>query len=120
MLLGIGQISGNCSDIAKFIGAVHRALGRIMYAANFYVALSDRDDGTVRFVYFADELDPAPDPRQKIRLASPGQSPTAWVILTVTVSSAAHGPRLCPALHKSIQSGDNAWLAAVSKGRILQ
>jgi two-component system NtrC family sensor kinase len=81
MLLGIGQISNNCSDITDFIGAVHRALGRIMYAANFYVALSDREDGTVRFVYFVDERDPAPDPQQKFRLASPDQSPTAWVIL---------------------------------------
>ncbi len=81
MLLGIGQISTTCSDITEFIGAVHRALGRIMYAANFYVALSDRTDGTVRFVYFVDERDPTPDPDEKIRLASPDQSPTAWVIM---------------------------------------
>ncbi len=81
MLLGIGQISTSSSDIGQFIGAVHRALGRIMYAANFYVALSDREDGSVRFVYFVDELDDAPDPGQKVTLASPDQSPTAWVIL---------------------------------------
>jgi two-component system, NtrC family, sensor kinase len=81
MLLGIGHNSHNCGDIAQFAGAVHRALGRIMVAANFYVALSDREDGTVRFVYFVDERDPAPDPQQKITLASPDQSPTAWVIL---------------------------------------
>jgi two-component system NtrC family sensor kinase len=81
MLLGIGQISNTCSDMAEFIGAVHRALGRIMYAANFYVALSDRDDNTVRFVYFVDEQDAAPDPDEKLTLASPEQSPTAWVIL---------------------------------------
>jgi two-component system NtrC family sensor kinase len=81
MLLGIGQISNNCSDITEFIGAVHRALGRIMYAANFYVALSDRAEGTLRFAYFVDERDPAPDPEQRSALASPEQSPTAWVIL---------------------------------------
>jgi len=81
MLLGIGQISNNCSDIREFIGAVHRALGRIMYAANFYVALTDRADGTLRFVYFVDELDPTPDPEQRQALAAPEQSPTAWVIL---------------------------------------
>ncbi|UUZ56406.1 GAF domain-containing protein [Massilia sp. H-1] len=81
MLLGIGQISNTCSDMSEFLGAVHRALGRIMYAANFYVALSDRDDNTVRFVYFVDEQDAAPDPEHKVRLASPEQSPTAWVIL---------------------------------------
>jgi two-component system NtrC family sensor kinase len=81
MLLEIGQLSTTCSDITEFIRAVHRGLGRIMYAANFYVALSDRDDGTVRFVYFVDEVDASPDPDEKITLASPDQSPTAWVIL---------------------------------------
>jgi signal transduction histidine kinase len=81
MLLGIGQMSTSCSDITEFIAAVHRALGRIMYAANFYVALADREDGTVRFVYFVDEADQPPDPDERIRLASPEQSPTAWVLL---------------------------------------
>lgn len=81
MLLEIGQLSTSCSDINAFIGAVHRALGRIMYAANFYVALADREDGTVRFPYFVDEADGARDPNERITLASPEQSPTAWVLL---------------------------------------
>ncbi|HZX28429.1 MAG TPA: GAF domain-containing protein, partial [Telluria sp.] len=81
MLLEIGQLSTSCSDITEFIRAVHRELGRIMYAANFYVALADKEEGTVRFVYFVDELDPTPDPQQRVRLASPNESPTAWVIL---------------------------------------
>ena len=46
-----------------------RSLGRIMYAANFYVALGDREDGAVRFVYFVDEVDAAPDPAEEITLA---------------------------------------------------
>ncbi len=81
VLLEIGQRSSTCSDISEFLQAVHAALGRIMYAANFYVALNDQDDGLVRFPYFVDEFDPAPDPRAGSRLASPEQSPTAWVIL---------------------------------------
>lgn len=81
VLLEIGQRSSACSDISEFLQAVHAALGRIMYAANFYVALSDRDDGLVRFPYFVDEFDPAPDPQAGVRLASADQSPTAWVIV---------------------------------------
>jgi signal transduction histidine kinase len=81
MLLEIGQMSTSCSDITEFIRAVHRSLGRIMYAANFYVALGNREDSSVRFVYFVDEVDAAPDPDEKIMLASPDQSPTAWVML---------------------------------------
>ena len=52
MLLELGQMSTTCSDITEFIRAVHRSLGRIMYAANFYVALKENDEGGVRFVYF--------------------------------------------------------------------
>ncbi|MDQ2823644.1 MAG: ATP-binding protein [Pseudomonadota bacterium] len=82
MLLDIGQLSMSCTDIRQFVGAVHRALGRIMYAANFYVALSDNDDGTVRFVYFVDEVDVdlVPGPETAVTLGPPEQSPTAWVI----------------------------------------
>ena len=81
MLLEIGQLSTGCSDITAFIEAVHRALGRIMYAANFYVALADREDGAVRFVYFVDEADEGPDTSARSRLGSPEESPTAWVLL---------------------------------------
>jgi signal transduction histidine kinase len=83
VLLEIGQLSNTTSDITEFVRAVHAALGRIMYTANFYVALNagDGDDATVRFVYFVDELDPTPDPEKRIKLASPDESPTAWVIL---------------------------------------
>jgi hypothetical protein len=37
-------------------------LGRIMYAANFFVALSDQHGpaNKVRFVYFVDEVDDPP------------------------------------------------------------
>lgn len=82
MLLEIGQLSMSCTDISHFLGAVHRALGRIMYAANFYVALSDPADDGVRFVYFVDEVDPdlVPGPDTPVQLGTPEQSPTAWVI----------------------------------------
>jgi two-component system, NtrC family, sensor kinase len=80
MLLTIGQLTTTGGDITEFVRAVHRELGRIMYAANFYVVLADREDGTVRFPYFVDELDETPDPNVPVRLAGPDQSPTNWVI----------------------------------------
>jgi signal transduction histidine kinase len=82
MLLEIGQLSMSCTDITDFVGAVHRALGRIMYAANFYVALCDDGQDAVRFVYFVDEVDVdlVPGPETTVELGTPEQSPTAWVI----------------------------------------
>ncbi|RZA33623.1 MAG: GAF domain-containing protein [Lysobacteraceae bacterium] len=82
MLLEIGELSTTCSDITDFIGAVHRAIGRIMYAANFYVALCDREEGMIWFPYFVDEADDeVPVAGQKVPLAAPEQSPTSWVVV---------------------------------------
>ena len=81
MLLEIGQKSSACTDISEFLQSVHAALGRIMYAANFFVALSDHDGpaNQVRFVYFVDEVDEPPDPGELCELVA-GASPTAAVI----------------------------------------
>ncbi|HEV7814538.1 MAG TPA: GAF domain-containing sensor histidine kinase [Janthinobacterium sp.] len=103
MLLEIGQRSSSCSDISEFLQAVHAALGRIMYAANFYVALNQHEDErTVRFVYFVDEIDSI-DPQELVTLASPDQSPTAWVIL--------NRQALVMTGHEFIAKGDdgNSW-----------
>jgi signal transduction histidine kinase len=83
ILLEIGQLSSSCTDIAVFLQSVHAALGRVMYAANFYVAMCDREaeGNAVRFVYFVDEVDDHPYRDQLVQLASPDESPTAWVIL---------------------------------------
>lgn len=115
MLLEIGQLSTTCSDITDFIGAVHRALGRIMYAANFYVALSDHEDRTVRFVYFVDEADEGPDPNEHIRLASPEQSPTAWVLLNrqpLTITAADFEAREAEGMQWGQGSAAEHWMGA--------
>jgi hypothetical protein len=58
-------------------------LGRIMYAANFFVALSDQQGpaNKVRFVYFVDEVDDPPNRDELFELVA-GESPTAAVILS--------------------------------------
>ncbi|MCG2585042.1 GAF domain-containing sensor histidine kinase [Massilia sp. TS11] len=94
MLIEIGQQSASCRDIREFVQAVHLALGKIMYTANFFVALRDKEDRKVRFVYFVDEVDPAPDPDVLVKLASPEESPTAWVL--------AHGQTLVMTADESV------------------
>ncbi|MBV6321574.1 GAF domain-containing sensor histidine kinase [Duganella violaceipulchra] len=97
MLLEIGQKSSSCTDISEFLQAVHAALGRIMYAANFFVALSDRDGpvNQVRFVYFVDEVDDPPSRDALFELVE-GESPTATVIASrerMVMTAAEHQSR---------------------------
>ncbi|MEO5934194.1 MAG: GAF domain-containing sensor histidine kinase [Duganella sp.] len=98
MLLEIGQKSSTCTDISEFLQAVHAGLGRIMYAANFFVALSDHDGAPnqVRFVYYVDEVDEPPDRDELCELVA-GKSPTAAVILSgkpLVMTAAEHVSRL--------------------------
>jgi len=51
VVLEISRISASCSDITDFLQSVHHAISRIMYAANFYVAIYDEMQHSLRFVY---------------------------------------------------------------------
>ena len=81
VVLEISRISTSCNDIADFLKSVHHAISRIMYAANFYVAIYDDMQDSLRFVYAVDEADTFPDASQSFALAGADESPTAWVIL---------------------------------------
>lgn len=81
MLLDVGRLSCTAHDLDQFLAATHQAVGRIMYAANFFVALYDAADASIRFVYFVDEADPPEDPNRRFPLRSADESPTSWVIL---------------------------------------
>ena len=81
VVLEISRISTSCNDIADFLQSVHQAISRIMYAANFYVAIYDDMQDSLRFVYAVDEADTFPDASQSFALAGADESPTAWVIL---------------------------------------
>ncbi len=79
-VLDISHRSGHCSDLHAFFQAVHEAIGRIMYARSFYIALLDDSAKGVRFVYRTDEKEASPDPAKVFPLHTQDDSPTAWVI----------------------------------------
>jgi len=81
VVLEISKLSASCNDISDFLKSVHLAISRLMYAANFYVAIYDEAQHSLRFAYRVDEVDSFPGASQSFTLASPEQSPTAWVIL---------------------------------------
>ncbi len=56
--------------------AIHRIVGELMPARNFYIALQDETDGTITFPYFVDEFDAPPAPKQ------PGKGLTEYVLRT--------------------------------------
>jgi len=81
MLLHVGRLSCTTHDLDEFLAATHEAVGRILYATNFFVALYDSADSSIRFVYCVDEVDAPEDPKRRFPLHSADESATAWVIL---------------------------------------
>ncbi|MDQ3937615.1 MAG: GAF domain-containing protein [Chloroflexota bacterium] len=62
-LYRIADMASAASDMREFYAAMHRIVGELMYANNFYIALYDEEHGRLNFPYFVDEVDPdVPDP----------------------------------------------------------
>ena len=62
-LYRIADQTSAASDLQELYPAIHRIVGGLMDARNFYVALYDEDTGQLSFPYFVDERDPLPSPR---------------------------------------------------------
>jgi PAS domain S-box-containing protein len=60
----------------ELFAAIHRIVGELMPARNFYIALYDADSGMLSFPYFVDEFDPPPAPKP------PGKGLTEYVLRT--------------------------------------
>ena len=62
-LYRIAETASSVDDLPQFYAAIHRIVGELMDARNFYVALRDDSTGRLTFPYFADEADAAPPGR---------------------------------------------------------
>ncbi len=60
-LFAISDLAGSEHDVPEMLRCIHGIVGTLMYAENFFIALHDADRDTLRFLYFADVQDPAPE-----------------------------------------------------------
>jgi len=76
VLFEIMQGVSETSNLDELLSLVHRAIGRVLYAENCFVALHDKQTGLFGMRFFVDQYDDAPSP-QKI-----GRGRTAYVFRT--------------------------------------
>ena len=62
-LYRIAKITSSAGDLQDFYASIHKVVGELMYARNFYIALYDRESKLLSFPYFVDEVDPTPAPK---------------------------------------------------------
>ncbi|MDB6164021.1 MAG: diguanylate cyclase protein, partial [Xanthomonadaceae bacterium] len=79
-LFAIADMAGSGLDMPDMLRGLHRIVGELMYADNFYIALYDPDSDSIDFIYFVDSLDEAPAAGFKCPLESIRQGPTWWTI----------------------------------------
>jgi PAS domain S-box-containing protein len=63
-LYRVAEMTGSTAHVQEFFSAVHRIVGELMYAGNFFIALYDSSTQMVSFPYFVDEVDDTPPPRR--------------------------------------------------------
>jgi len=73
----ISEAALTTRDLQELFGAIHRIVGELMPAGNFYIALYDPERDLVSFPYYVDEVDPE-YPQAK----RPGKGLTEYVLRT--------------------------------------
>jgi PAS domain S-box-containing protein len=62
-LLEIVQGLNNTYDLKELFSLIHHAVGRVLYAENFLIALYNAETEFLHFEFFVDKYDPPPPPR---------------------------------------------------------
>ncbi len=78
-LYQIADAASAMTDMQEFYAALHRIVGKLMYAKSFYVTLYDTDTGVLSSPYFADATGDVPPPPTKIDKSN--KSLRAYVLL---------------------------------------
>ena len=80
-LFAIADMAGSDLDMPDMLRGLHRIVGELMYAENFFIALYDPVQDSIRFLYFVDSVDDeVPAPNSVFPLDRIKHGPTWWVI----------------------------------------
>ena len=86
-LYEIADLAGSALEMQEMLGRIHAVVAGLMYAENFYIVLYDDVRESMRFLYFADRLDPY--------VAEPDvETPLSEMHNSLTVALLRHGKPL--------------------------
>jgi PAS domain S-box-containing protein len=64
VLYHISQAANSAQDLAGLFQEIHSALGSLMHAENFFIALCEAGENIVQFPYYVDQVDSPPPPQR--------------------------------------------------------
>jgi GAF domain-containing protein len=65
-LFRIAELANTSDSLDTFYAAVHQVISGLLYARNFYIAVTDEETGLLTFPYSVDEIDQKREPRAPI------------------------------------------------------
>ncbi len=96
-LYEIADAASAVKDMQSFYKKLHKIVGKLMYAENFFIALYDEQSDLITWPYYVDTVDVDPSPPTKL---SNHHGATGWVL--------RHG--------KTVADADGSWAAAIARG----
>ena len=85
-LFRIADLAGSDREMGEVLGAIHRVVGELMYAENFFIALYSTEHDALYFPYFRDSADSdAPPPDELYPMSEYAGSLTAHVLRTGSI-----------------------------------
>lgn len=80
-LYSIADMVSSQLEMPQMLRELHKIVGRLMYAENFYIVLYDGERQTVRYIYFADTVDPyVAEPEHEIPIGERSNSLTVELL----------------------------------------
>jgi signal transduction histidine kinase len=80
-LFAIADIAGSELEMPEMLRGLHKIVGGLMYAENFFIALHDPVADTIRFIYFADVQDDDRPPPEKTFPLSMFERALTWYLI---------------------------------------
>ncbi len=79
-LFAIADMAGSDLDMPDMLRGLHRIVGELMYAENFFIALHNQIPDSIRFLYFVDSVDEQELSGVEFPLDDIKYGPTWWTI----------------------------------------
>ncbi len=111
-LFQIAEKTSQAEDMDDLYAAIHGIISSLLYARNFYIALTDSPGRMLRFSYFVDECDAPPNPKPL------GRGLTEYVLRTgqpLLVSDQQVQQMAADGLIELIGAPSNEWLGVPLK-----
>jgi serine phosphatase RsbU (regulator of sigma subunit) len=107
-LYEIADAASAVTDMQSFYGKLHKIVGKLMYARNFFIALYDEQSDLITWPYYVDTVDVEPPPPTHL---ADHRGATGWILRNGKTLADVDG-----SVARAIRRGESELIGTVSDG----